>query len=427
MATRQLSRVLRQLRDGVLGDHGCGDGQLLERYLTLREEAAFEALVRRHGPMVLGVCHRVLRNTHDAEDAFQATFLVLVRKAASIRPREQVGNWLYGVAYRTALKAKAVAAKQSARERVRPRTELVFDEPAADWLPLLDQELSRLPDKYRAPVVLCDLKGKTRREAAHLLSWPEGTLSTRLTRARALLAQRLARRGVTLSGGAALLLAWNAAATSVTAALVQSTVQAAACFAAGRTAAAGAASAKVVALTEGVLKTMFSTKLKSASAVVLALLALGLGFGAGAYHSFPAAAADQGGGVQPDGPKSEVKVIVTDRSKTAYGRTAPGEGWKPYGTTEEQAAQGIYIDVDTSAAKFKSVPVYITSLGGESAHWEVTGISAIYPREDQDQKLLPLQTGFRIYLRFRPSEVTPLYNLQEASKKWYVNWVAYGE
>jgi RNA polymerase sigma factor (sigma-70 family) len=427
MATRQLSGVLRQMCDVMLGEHGCGDGQLLERYLTRREEAAFEALVRRHGPMVLGVCRRVLRNCHDAEDAFQATFLVLVRKAASIRPREQVGNWLYGVAYRTALKARAVAARQSARERMRPRHELIQDEPAADWLELLDEEFSKLPDKYRAPVLLCDLRGKTRKEAARLLGWPEGTLSTRLARARSLLGQRLARRGVTLSGGAAMALAGNAASAKVPPALVGCTMKAAVCFSTGQRGAAGVASAKVVALTEGVLKTMFLTKLKSASAVVLALLALGLGFGAGAYHSFPAAAADQGGGVQPDGLKSEVKVVVTERSRVAYGRTAPGEGWKPYGTTEEQAAQGIYIDVDTSAAKFKSVPVYITSLGGESAHWEVTGISAIYPREDQDKKLLPLQTGFRIYLRFRPSEVTPLYNLQEASKKWYVNWVAYGE
>src|SRR5579884_283612 len=99
MGIRHLSAMLGELRDGVLGEHGCDDGQLLERYLARREEAAFEALVRRHGPMVLGVCRRVLRHSHDAEDAFQATFLVLVRKAASIRPRQQVGNWLYGVAY----------------------------------------------------------------------------------------------------------------------------------------------------------------------------------------------------------------------------------------------------------------------------------------------------------------------------------------
>src|SRR5258708_3626085 len=113
MAHRHLNVAIRQLLDG----HACGDGQLLERYVARSESAAFEALVRRHGPMVLGVCQRVLRNSHDAEDAFQATFLVLVRKAASVRPREQVGHWLYGVAYRTALKARAASHRRQIIEK----------------------------------------------------------------------------------------------------------------------------------------------------------------------------------------------------------------------------------------------------------------------------------------------------------------------
>jgi RNA polymerase sigma factor (sigma-70 family) len=135
------------------------DGQLLDRFLARREEAAFEALVLRHGPMVLGVCQRVLHNAHDAEDAFQATFLVLVRKAVSIVPRDRVGNWLYGVAHRTALKAKGDAARRRAREQ--QVKDLPRREPAEDlWWelrPLLDAELHRLPDNYRAAVVLCDL------------------------------------------------------------------------------------------------------------------------------------------------------------------------------------------------------------------------------------------------------------------------------
>src|SRR5262245_38412213 len=136
------------------------DGQLLERCLAGPDDAAFAALVRRHGPMVLGVCRRVLSNHQDAEDAFQVTFLVLVRKAASVRPRSMVGNWLYGVAYRAALKAKTVAARRAAREKQVSK----LPEPATverglweDLLPLLDQELSQLPDKYRLPIVLCDL------------------------------------------------------------------------------------------------------------------------------------------------------------------------------------------------------------------------------------------------------------------------------
>ena len=177
------------------------DGQILECFITRRDEAAFEALVRRHGPMVLGVCRRILRNTHDAEDAFQATFLVLARKAPSIGQRELVGNWLYGAAYRAALEAKA------ARRRVRERQVSAMPEPEAaaeaqDWVdlrPVLDQELSRLPDKYRVPVALCDLQGRTRRDVARQLGIPAGTLSGRLATARRVLASRLARVGVALS------------------------------------------------------------------------------------------------------------------------------------------------------------------------------------------------------------------------------------
>src|SRR5262249_12586006 len=142
---------------------GMADGDLLRRYLLHRDEAVFEALVRRHGPMVMGVCRRVLHNLHDAEDAFQATFLVLVRRASTLRSPGMVGNWLYGVAYRTALEARKTAAKRRAKEaKVVPRTESPRDA-WADLRPVLDQELDRLPDKYRAVIVLCDLEGKTRK------------------------------------------------------------------------------------------------------------------------------------------------------------------------------------------------------------------------------------------------------------------------
>src|SRR5262249_21683839 len=163
------------------------------------------ALLRRHGPMVLGVCRRVLRNDADAEDAFQATFLVLVRKAASIRPRGLVGNWLYGVAHTTALKARAMSSRRAAKEReaaARPRPER--EVAAETWerlQALLDQELQALPDKYRAAIVLCDLEGRPLKEAARQLGCPLGTVGTRLARGRSLLARRLARHGLTLVGG----------------------------------------------------------------------------------------------------------------------------------------------------------------------------------------------------------------------------------
>src|SRR5262249_8620240 len=172
-----LRRAVR-LRDGA----GLTDGQLLEDYLSRRDEAALAVLVRRHGPMVWGVCRRVLYHYHDAEDAFQATFLVLLRKAASLASRELLANWLYGVAYHTALKARATAAKRGARERQvtdMPEPDVAPPDPWHDLQPLLDQALSRLPDKYRVPIVLCDLEGKTRKEAARQLGVPEGTVAGR--------------------------------------------------------------------------------------------------------------------------------------------------------------------------------------------------------------------------------------------------------
>jgi hypothetical protein len=203
---------------------------------------------------------------------------------------------------------------------------------------------------------------------------------------------------------------------------VKSTARAALSFAAGRMAAAGIVTAEVVDLTEGVLRAMLLTKLKTTLAVALPMLILGLAIGAGTYHSFSAAANPEDGG-QPGELKAKVKILAAGPSKTAYGRTAPGEGWQPYAVDE---TKGIFIDVDTSAAKFKSPPIYITSLGGEACHWEVTGASAIYPREDADKKPLPLESGFRIYLRFLPGPER-LVEYQDAQKRWYVNWVAYGE
>src|SRR5262245_34849622 len=171
MTMHHQSGFLGHLR-GVFLARECdslSDRRLLERFLVQREEAAFAALVRRHGPMVLGVCERVLRDRCDAEDAFQVTFLVLARKAASLGRPEQVSNWLYGVAYRTALKARTRRARRQAREE--PWPEPAPPEPVAEMVwnelrPLLDEELRRLPAKYRAPLVLCYLEGKTKRQAA---------------------------------------------------------------------------------------------------------------------------------------------------------------------------------------------------------------------------------------------------------------------
>src|SRR5262245_47579560 len=194
MSVDHADRLGRQLRRAVrLPADDLSDGRLLRRFVGDADEVAFEELVRRHGGMVLGVCRRILGNVHDADDAFQAAFVVVVRKARELTGRGTIGDWLYGVAYHTALKARAVAMKRRVKEaQVRPHAPGV--EP--DWLPLLDEELSRLPEKYRLAIVLCDLEDRPRAEVAERLGIPEGTLSSRLTIGRRRLAERLRRRGV---------------------------------------------------------------------------------------------------------------------------------------------------------------------------------------------------------------------------------------
>jgi RNA polymerase sigma factor (sigma-70 family) len=303
MATSQMSEFLEHLRSaGLLRDGAeLTDGQLLEDYISRRDEVAFAALVQRHAPLVWGVCRRVLCHSHDAEDAFQATFLVLIRKAASIVPREMVANWLHGVAYRTALNARASAARR--KERERPVSEM--PEPAVtehdlrgDLQPLLDEELNRLADRYRVVLVLCDLEGKSRKEAARQIGVPEGTVAGRLARARVMLAKRLTRRGIALSGAALAVLSQKAVSAGVPTSVVSSTIRAASPFAAGHAVVPGAVPVAVAALMEGVLKTMSPRKLKTVS-VVLGIIVLGVG---AALAVFPVRADPPNPPARADGP-----------------------------------------------------------------------------------------------------------------------------
>jgi RNA polymerase sigma factor (sigma-70 family) len=330
MTTSRASEALDRLRRSMLPHGGAEptDGQLLQAFVRRRDEAAVAALVRRHGPMVWGVCRRALHNPHDAEDAFQATFLVLVRRAGAIAAPELVANWLYGVARRTARKARAAALRRRRRETPvanLPDPPAPERDPADDLRPVLDREVSRLPAGYRAVLVLCDLEGRTRRDAARHLGLPEGTVGSRLARARALLAGRLARHGLAVSGGAlAAALAREAASAGVPAAVAASTVRAAAAVAAGR-AAAGVVSAQAAALAEGVVRTMWVTKLKVATAVVLAV---GLTTTAGTGLALRTAAGEPGGEVP--GPK---------RVETPGG-TPPGE--KDRAMTDIERLQGAW-------------------------------------------------------------------------------------
>jgi RNA polymerase sigma factor (sigma-70 family) len=278
MPTSPLSVVLQHLLADVGPDgRGMADGELLARFLRSRDHDAFAALVRRHAPMVWGVCRRLLHNHQDAEDAFQATFLVLVRRAADV-PRRAVANWLYGVARQTAVRLRATAAKRGRRETqvVTMPEPTVAEVRDADQQSVLDEELSRLPHHYRGVVVLCDLEGMTRKKAARQLGIPEGSVASRLARARVLLAKRLTRRGVVLSGGAvAAVLSAGSASASAPPALVASTIKAASLLAAGR--AAGVVSARVAALAKGVSKAMFLNKLRVVVGVLMLVFLLGIG------------------------------------------------------------------------------------------------------------------------------------------------------
>jgi RNA polymerase sigma factor (sigma-70 family) len=253
---RSVFRRLRRLTDP--GGGGLADAELLRRYAEGRDEAAFELLLWRHGPMVLGVCRRLLRRPQDAEDAFQATFLTLVRKAGSVRNGQAVGAWLYRVAYRIALRARTAVAPSGPLE----------DEPQAapqsdrEVGPVLDEEVRRLLARYRDAVVLCYLEGRGQAEAARELGCARATVAVRLLRARKLLQKRLSRRGVTVTGAVLLAAVPPPAAP---AALVSRTL---------RMAAGGPVAVRVSSLTDGVLQTMALTRLKATAAVLL--LAAGL-------------------------------------------------------------------------------------------------------------------------------------------------------
>jgi RNA polymerase sigma factor (sigma-70 family) len=307
---------------------GAGEGQLLDRFLEEGDEEAFEAILRRHGPMVLGVCRRILADPHDAEDAFQATFLVLVRKAGSIGDRAVLGPWLHGVARRVAVRARVNARRRRARERegfdmADCRDGRRGEGDAAELRTILDQEVARLGERYRSALVLCDLEGHTHEQAAARLRCPVGTVKSRLSRARETLRARLARRGIVPSAG--LLAATLAAepASALTADLLGSTLRAATRLSAGRTIAAGTVSAAVTSLAEQTSRSMSMSIVKFAAAVLTAGL-IAAGAGVSAYQA--PGKKQAGVAIDPRTKKAETQAGTTTETGVELPGPAPGAG-----------------------------------------------------------------------------------------------------
>jgi RNA polymerase sigma factor (sigma-70 family) len=357
MAAHTLSGVLYYLR-GVAAPRdgqGAADHALLEQFVAHRQEAAFEAVLQRHGPMVLAVCRRILGSAQDAEDAFQATFLVLARRAPAISKRQSLASWLHGVALRTSLKRRIQLGRRRKHERQVVPMMAVDSQPDVVWTDLrqvLDQEVERLPEKYRVPVVLCYLEGRTYDQAAQQLGCSKGTLATRLTRARGILRQALGRRGLGVTAGLfSIMLTERAAPACVPQALAASSLRAAMLFTTSPGLGA-AASAPVLTLAEGVLETMSYDKLKAVMlALVAACVICGLGalgyqaFGAGSALPLPQTplqAENKQAAAQPQTPKRD-----------AMAAAAIQEALKAAGETKDDVAR-IAAFADIAAAQVKA-------------------------------------------------------------------------
>ena len=337
------------------------DADLLSRYVRTRENEAFAELLQRHGPVVLGVCRRLLANTHDAEDAFQAVFLVLARKAPSVQPPGMVGNWLYGVAVRTANKAKLAAARRWRREmamamanRAEPDSRSALE--LAELRAAIDRELGLLPEKLRAAVVLCDLGGKSRSEAARELGCPEGTITARLHRARKLLAERLTKRGIARSAtGISAILTPELAMAAVAPDLARATMLAAESFA--TCSASAAISPTVQALAEGVMRTMTNGTFNMiVAAVVLAGALTGAGVLWGAPNDEPGpslaekvrAASDE----PKPGPGDPAAALVRELGDPDFPtREAAGEKLRKLGVKARPALEAALRDPNPEIAK----------------------------------------------------------------------------
>jgi RNA polymerase sigma factor (sigma-70 family) len=342
MGRASLSPVLRFLRAhlGRSEFERTSDEHLLDSFALKRDEAAFEAIVERHGPLVWGVCRRVLRREQDIEDAFQATFLVLVRKARSIRRRASVTSWLHGVAHRIALQARAREQRGFMHElRESPRTQIDAASEASyrEVRAILDEEILSLPERFRTPLLLCCLEGRTKAEAARELGWKEGTVASRLARARQRLQQRLTRRGIIVPAAVLGVILAEKSSAAVPVAVAAATVRMAVLVSAGEAASAGV-STSVALLARGTLHGMALTKLKLSLALILTLCLLGAGAGWAAHQALEAKATGEQRKDEPQQPAKKAEAPKPEEGKQAkkdyYGDPLPPGALARMGTIQ---------------------------------------------------------------------------------------------
>jgi RNA polymerase sigma factor (sigma-70 family) len=400
MSAKPLTAVLRYLRRvAQTGSDAAGDAGLLGRFVIHNDEAAFERLVSLYGPMVLGLCRRLLRQEQDAEDAFQATFLILARKAGAIGKHKALAGWLYKVAYRVACRA-------------RPRTlvltnvpPMLLDQPAGErdadviWRDLrgvLDREIAALSESYRLPIVLCYFQGKSNEEAARLLGCPQGTLAARLSRARDQLRRRLTRRGWTLSGALlGAVLSDKAGSAAVPGALIGATVESALAFVSS-TSVGAAASEKVVTLAEGALRAMWVNKLKMMSAVILAVVLAGAGIGLVARQTWASGGSDKIEVGRNDAPaqkgKAEPKADAADDSKAEIAklRAEIAELRKEIKSLSDVLRRGATAPTSGLTYQGKPTSYWLTKFKDADPDFRIDAVVALGFLAEFDQELYPI-------------------------------------
>jgi RNA polymerase sigma factor (sigma-70 family) len=417
MTTTRAQIVLRHIRELTATEKAARllDRELLTRFTAEQEEDAFAALVRRHGPLVLGVCRRVLGNWHDAEDAFQASFLVLARKAASIHKHESVSSWLHRVAYHVAIQVRErLATRQRYERQTQPRLsgDALAEVTGRELVGVLDEELQGLAEGDRAPLVLCYLEGKTRDEAAHQLGLSLGTFKRRLERAKERLRLRLARRGLTLS---VVGLAPATTSTAISSGLIATTVDTALQVTAGQ--ATTAVAATTAALADGVIRSLFATRLLIGSVFVLLFGVLALGVGAITRSTGNNSAA------QP-------ALLAPMQGKSAEGQFVARVGKAPLALVPEKAepekGEQVTVSGRVVDGKGKAIPGAAVAVFAQNP-WPYSAKELAH-LPNQPKKELRLTHASEAFLTAGTADAEGRYRLkfsQKAFKKasWYGPWV----